>query len=263
MKGLAASAKSKGVQAAAKVHMDSMGISNVRACLSCSSADATAHAQLCAVNPTQGGRKSMQGQRARSPMINRANFTDWLNEHYAKLQQDSLTKLPRYVPPPLACRRRCAYTHVHACVACAHPCGRHGMCTSGWLHGIRTVRPLCTDSSSTFITEEGGTHWMLKMSRASGGTSEADARPMFGLSDAAPARTAPPILNTVPERIGLKRPPRPQSALGTTVPASPFLISRVVCVRPRVLHLVCCGPFCTSVCAPSAVALLHACGRRR
>ena len=63
-------------------------------------ADATAHAQLCAVNPTQGGRKSMQGQRARSPMINRANFTDWLNEHYAKLQQDSLTKLPRYVPPP-------------------------------------------------------------------------------------------------------------------------------------------------------------------
>ena len=153
--------------------------------------------------------------------------------------------------------------HPRACVRCLCTSMRPAWHVHERLHGIRTVRPLCTDSSSTFITEEGGTHWMLKMSRASGGTSEADARPMFGLSDAAPARTAPPILNTVPERIGLKRPPRPQSALGTTVPASPFLISRVVCVRPRVLHLVCCGPFCTSVCAPSAVALLHACGRRR
>jgi hypothetical protein len=133
--------------------------------------------------------------------------------------------------------------HPRACVRCLCTSMRPAWHVHERLHGIRTVRPLCTDSSSTFITEEGGTHWMLKMSRASGGTSEADARPMFGLSDAAPARTAPPILNTVPERIGLKRPPRPQSALGTTVPASPFLISRVVCVRlpsctPRTLSAV-------------------------
>ena len=77
----------------------------------------------------------MQGQRARSPMINRANFTDWLNEHYAKLQQDSLTKLPRYVPPPPwrvvadvhtpTCMRALP-VHIHAAgMACARAAAWH------------------------------------------------------------------------------------------------------------------------------------------
>ena len=84
----------------------------------------------------------MQGQRARSPMINRANFTDWLNEHYAKLQQDSLTKLPMYHLP----WRVVADVHTPTCMRALpvhiHATGVH--VHERLLQHTHSTRPLCT-----------------------------------------------------------------------------------------------------------------------